>query len=308
MEAVKFNFVVSEEAQKEKAELLKKLNDDPYVIEWLKKYNLPFSFVCDHAYKFKDYVNDKKLCESCSGLDGCRQESKGYIKELEYHYVLEKNLCACPYLKKKQELLAHKQKFMICDMSDEQLTHRFQNIQLVNEKPSYISIVNEMVLACKNNSSSGFYLCGEPGTGKTYLACCFANEMAHQDKRIAFVNVSHYFSSLKTKMYDKDAYAKQINALRLADVAILDDIGGESVSNWSRDEILLPILNERMENKRITLFTSNYNLDNIEKYYALNSKIVNDMVGAKRLVERMKALSDEKVLNCMNRRVKNSRN
>lgn len=308
MEEIKFDFVVSEEAQKEKEELLKKLSDDPYVLEWLKKYNLPFTFVSDHAYKFKDYVEDKKLCESCVGLNVCRQENTGYVKTLEYNYVLEKSLCACAYLKKKQELLSHKHKFMICDMSDEQLTHRFQDIQLVNEKPSYISIVNEMVLACKNNSSHGFYLCGEPGTGKTYLACCFVNEMAHKGKRVAFVNVSHYFSSLKAKMYDKDAFTKQIDALRLADVAVFDDIGGESVSNWSRDEILLPILNERMENKRITLFTSNYNLDNIEKYYALNSKIVNDMVGAKRLVERMKALSVEKVLNCMNRRVKNSRN
>lgn len=308
MEEVKFNFMVSEEAQKEKEELLKKLSDDPYVLDWLKKYDLPFTFISNHAYKFKDYVEDRRLCESCAGLNVCRQENIGYVKELEYNYVLEKNLCACTYLKKKQEMLLHKHKFMICDMSDEQLTHRFQNIQLANEKPSYISIVNEMVLACKNNSSQGFYLCGEPGTGKTYLACCFANEMAHKGKRVAFVNVSHYFSSLKAKMYDKDAFTKQIDALRLADIAVLDDIGGESVSNWSRDEILLPILNERMENKRITLFTSNYNLDNIEKYYALNSKIVNDMVGAKRLVERMKALSVEKVLNCMNRRAKNSRN
>lgn len=308
MEEVKFEFIVSEEAKKEKEALLEELHAEKLVHEWLKQNNLAFDFVSKHAYKFKDYVEQRKQCEHCAGLNVCRQKTCGYVIDLEYHNALQKNLCACSYMRARQKLLAHKRCFTICDMSDTQLMHRFSDIQLMNEKPSYISLVNEMVLACKNDSKEGFYLCGEPGTGKTYLACCFVNEMAHQGKKVAFVNVSNFFSTLKGKMYDKDAFTKQIDAIRLADVAVFDDIGGESVSNWSRDEILLPILNERMENKRVTLFTSNYNLQNIEKYYAVNSKIVNDMVGAKRLVERMKALTSEKVLNCMNRRLKNSRN
>lgn len=308
MEEVIFDVVLDEAAKKEKEDLLARLEKEPLIMDWLHKNQLSFHFVIDHAYKFKDYVEGKQKCESCLGLSQCQQETQGYVMELDYDSILEKNLCACPYQLKKQKILAHKRHFSICDMSEAQLMHRFANIDLENEMPSYISLVNEMVLSCKSEHPTGFYLCGEPGTGKTFLACCFINEMANQNKRVAFVNMSNYLSTLKAKMYDKDAFTKQIDALRLAEVAVLDDIGGESVSNWSRDEILLPILNERMENNRVTLFTSNYDLKNIEKYYALNSKIVNDTVGAKRLVERMKALSYEKVLNCVNRRIKNSRN
>ncbi|NBK99210.1 MAG: AAA family ATPase, partial [Erysipelotrichia bacterium] len=247
MEKVAFNFVLSEEAKKEKEELVERLKQEPFIMAWLEKYQLPFTYVSEHAYQFKDYIERKKLCESCSALSQCRQKTQGYVMELSYQFALEKSLCPCRYMQNKQRLLAHKRKFMICDMSEEQLMHRFQNIDLANEKASYVALVNEMLNVCDTNKKEGFYLCGEPGSGKTYLACCFANEMAHQGKKVSFVNVSHYFSTLKAKMYDKDAFTKQIDALRLADVIILDDIGGESASNWSRDEILLPILNERME-------------------------------------------------------------
>lgn len=304
MKKMEFTPIYDCEAQKEKDALVASLLQEEVVLEWLNTYKMDKSFVERHCYKFKDYVETKKKCKDCAGLAACMQKQKGYILDLKYDGVISKSVCACQYLYEKMDALAHAKNFLICDMSEEQLQLSFKKINLRNESGSYLKLVNEMRDAILNENKEGFFLCGEPGCGKTYLACCYVNAMAKQGKKCAFVNVSNYMTTLKAKMYDKDAFSKQIDALKKADVVVLDDIGGESVSNWSRDDILLPILNERMEKQKITLFTSNYSLDNLVLYYAANSKLVNDVVGAKRLVERMKSLSLEKVIICTNRRTK----
>lgn len=308
MQKMEFNFELSEEAKNEKEEVLSQLKKSKDIQDWLVKNHQDETFLARHCYKFKDYLDRKALCNDCKGLSMCMQKVNGHILELKYDGTLSKHVVPCKYLKQKQDSLHHKARFTLCDMSDEQLMHSFEKIDLEKENDSYLKLVFEMTKSLKEENAQGFFLGGEPGSGKTYLACCYVNAMAKQGKRCAFINVSQYFSSLKAKMYDKEAYGLQIDALRKADVAVFDDIGGESVSNWTRDEILLPILNERMEKNRVTLFTSNYSIDNLQKYYAINSKLVNDEVGAKRLVERMKALSNEKVLHCSNRRLKKSRN
>lgn len=304
MHKVEFEIVNDDTLENEKAQLIDALKEEVCVKDLLQKYNLAIAVLNVHTYKIADYVERKKKCQGCQGLHDCRQPSTGYLLDLEYNDVFEKVLRPCGYQIKRISVLEHKQQFSVCDMSDEQLMLRFKDIKLEGESGSYLELVAQLIDVCDEDCSEGFYLCGEPGTGKTYLACCVANEMAKKGKRVAFVNVPMYISSLKGMMYDKIAYVKNIDALRKADVLILDDIAGESVSNWSRDEILLAILNERMEHKRFTLFTSNYDLTNLEKYYAQNTKIINDVVGAKRLVERVKALSTEKVLSGNNRRVK----
>ncbi len=304
MHKVEFTVVSDDTLKAEKEQLIASLAKEQCVYALLQKYGLPLSTLQEHAYKIADYVKRKQKCQHCEGLSMCQQPSEGYVLELTYDQVFEKSLEPCVYQIKKLASLQHQKQFSLCDMSEEQLMLRFKDINLEGESGGYIELVTQLVDACDQARASGFYLCGEPGTGKTYLACCVANEMALQGKRVAFVNVPKYISSLKGMMYDKIAYVKYIDALRNADVVILDDIAGEAVSNWSRDEILLAVLNERMEHQRFTMFTSNYDISNLEKYYALNSKIINDTVGAKRLVERVKALSSQKVLSTGNRRAK----
>lgn len=303
MEKVNFSFTVSKEAQLEKEELVQQLLASTFVQEWMQHQSVPKDMVEKHTYKIKDYVDAKSKCNRCAGLQACLQPTCGYVLTLEYDGSMNKIARPCHYQKEISAALSHKKQFLLCDMSDEQLQLSFNSISLENEKTTYIALVDELIETTQNNSN-GFYLCGEPGTGKTYLACCFINELAKQGKRCAFINVSNYMAKIKASMYDKDAYTKYINVVKSADVVVFDDIGGESASNWTRDEILLPILNERMENKRICVFTSNYDMGNLVKYYALNSKLVNDQVGATRIVERMKALSLQKVVNGANRRLK----
>ena len=83
---------------------------------------------------------------------------------------------------------------------------------------------------------------------------------------------------------------------------LLDDIGAEKVSDWSRDEVLGIILQYRMENHLPTFFTSNLTLDELEKALSITSSGV-DKVKARRIVERIKQLTVYHELISKNRRV-----
>ena len=71
---------------------------------------------------------------------------------------------------------------------------------------------------------------------------------------------------------------------------------------WSRDEILLPIMNERMEKHKLTYFTSNYTLAQLEEHFTTDSRGNSDPIKANRLIERIKALTFEKNVKGCNRR------
>ena len=92
-----------------------------------------------------------------------------------------------------------------------------------------------------------------------------------------------------------------MNDLKNADILLLDDIGAESVSEWSRDEILGTILQYRMDAKKTTFFTSNLTIEELEQHLSITKNGVN-IVKAKRIIERIKQLTEDIELISKNRR------
>ena len=83
---------------------------------------------------------------------------------------------------------------------------------------------------------------------------------------------------------------------------MLDDIGAENETPWSRDEILSPLLQYRMEENLQTFFTSNLTLDELEKQLSITSSGI-DSLKARRIIERIKQLTVYEKLVSKNRRV-----
>ena len=71
---------------------------------------------------------------------------------------------------------------------------------------------------------------------------------------------------------------------------MLDDIGAENTTAWSRDEVLGPILQYRMEEDLPTFFTSNLTLKELESALSITNNGI-EKVKAKRIVERIKQLT-----------------
>ena len=86
-----------------------------------------------------------------------------------------------------------------------------------------------------------------------------------------------------------------MNFLKRCDYLAIDDIGSEYVSSWVRDEVWYNIINDRLDNKKITYFSSNFSLKALVKIYAETKEIKDyeiKLIKAQRLVRRISDLAD----------------
>lgn len=303
MENVNFSFELPSELLKERNETISRLKKEKLIQHFLEENQLDEAFIKNHATLLEEWLFRKKACLKCGGLGDCVQPKKGYLQELVWDDVLDTQLVLCRYGKEKAEKEAYLANIVVNYGSMEMKHQQFSSLLLNEESSEYVLCVKELLKAIQNEQ--GIYLCGKPGVGKTYLMNCVANKYAHDGRKVALIHSASFISDLKMKMSEgnNDAF---LNILKKVDVLFIDDIGGENVTAWSRDEIFMPLLNDRMEKNRLTFFTSNYNFDELEDHFAIDAKGNKDVIKANRLMERIKALSDEKVLKGKNRRMKKS--
>ena len=108
-------------------------------------------------------------------------------------------------------------------------------------------------------------------------------------------------NKFKSTFDTKDSFNEIFNEIKTADLLLIDDIGAETVTSWSRDEILGTILQYRMENDLSTFLTSNLNIEELEIHLSL-IKNSTDKVKARRIIERVKQLTNDIELISRNRR------
>lgn len=108
----------------------------------------------------------------------------------------------------------------------------------------------------KVKAGQGLILYGRSGTGKTHLASAIANTI--KDKHsVAFA----YMPTLLERMRTSNV---SLEPLLSVDLLILDDIGSERETGWTTERLLI-IVDGRLTNLKPTVFTTNYDLDDLEK-------------------------------------------
>ena len=151
----------------------------------------------------------------------------------------------------------------------------------------------------KGNKVKGLYLSGNFGSGKSYIVSAMINELVKDGYTAAMIYYPEFLRILKSSF--KTDFDEEYDYARKADLLLLDDIGAENITSWSRDEILGPILQYRMDNNLPTFFTSNLNLKELEIHLS-ESKNEVDKLKAKRIIERIKYLTEDLTLISENKR------
>lgn len=302
MEAVKWSVELNEQQLKEKQELAAKLKQHPLVQKFLQQNQLDSSWVDRYPYRFHQWIEQLSLCQNCTGLTQCRQKQTGQVLDLTYSGFLTLQVRPCRYAKERQQAEKHVQAYRINDLPQRLWSVSITDINIDQEEPAYALAVAKISQALPAPQEKGFYLFGAPGVGKTYLAACACNSFARQGKRVVFVHVPTMASRIKGLLDDRDSFEDELYEMKRADFAVFDDIGAESVTSWLRDEVLLPIFNERMDAQKLTWFTSNENFDSLENHYMYNQKSEKEELKAVRIMERIKALSKEMKITGKNRR------
>lgn len=140
--------------------------------------------------------------------------------------------------------------------------------------------------------SQGLYLTGNYGVGKTYLLGGIANALADRHIRTVILHVPTFSVEMRDAISD-NSVLKRIHRVQDVPILVFDDIGGETLSPWFRDDVLGVILQYRMQERLATFFSSNLSMKNLQEFMAAGRNGQDDSLKANRIMARIKFLAKE---------------
>lgn len=274
----------------------KKNLDNKYFYKICKSLKLPEEVLIKNTSSLLDCAKEFENCSNCKGLVECKNMTCGYMmKALKNNNGISFSYVSCKYLDKQ-----HYKK----NVSYFDLPLRLKNASMkdvyVDDKSrkDILKKMKEFKDSYLNGEKpKGIYLYGSFGAGKSYLISALFNDLAQKDIKSVIVHVPELIRSIKDS-FDKD-YSDRFDEVMNAELLLLDDIGAEYLTPWSRDEVLEPILQYRMDQELPTFFTSNYSNKEIEEHFTING----EKLKAKRIIERINQVSTPIELVGKNRRV-----
>lgn len=166
-------------------------------------------------------------------------------------------------------------------------------------------ILKSLTSTVQNNFIQGIYLYGDFGVGKTYMMGALANALAANNIGVMLLHFPSFISDLKATFDRKnESLDELLSKAKSVSVLILDDVGADTLTAWSRDSILGIILEYRMQNELTTFFTSNFDANGFEQYLS-QTREGNEPIKAARLMQRVKFLAKPVQMTGKNKRLEN---
>lgn len=263
---------------KEVDALIASFSEDKAVAAKLRSLGLTRAQVKANLGLISAYKDDCDYCARCPGLKGCAKDVPFHKSDLVLtEGRLDRTYGPCELYLREQMMLGS---YLYRDFPDEWL-------DLETKKLSNSIRVQKVMLALMKASNSPskpwVYLTGAVGSGRSYLTVAFANGYALSGKKVAFLNANKRFDELKgLAVQNKKAFDARMDELQKAPLLVVDDFGSEYKSDYVRDQIVMPLLAERAKNNLLTIFLSDYSLDEIKELY---SSTRSSGILARRMVE-----------------------
>lgn len=116
-----------------------------------------------------------------------------------------------------------------------------------------------------NENSENLLFYGSSGTGKTFLSHCIAKELLDKGYLVVYRTADDLIQNLKHIKFNEDAQME--NLLLNCDLLIIDDLGSEQISVFSKTE-LFNLLNKKLLSGKKMIVSTNYSLEEILKNYS----------------------------------------
>ncbi len=115
-------------------------------------------------------------------------------------------------------------------------------------------------------AGQGFWLFGDTGTGKTTLAMLVSKVATERGHSVAIYSLPKLLARIR-RTYDEeagsDSYGAFFERLTSVDLLHIDDFGAEKRSDWVLEQ-LYSLVNERYEDERSIMLTTNLTVDKLE--------------------------------------------
>ena len=255
--------------------------------------------------KLYEYIDQSHDCNKCPSVDACINHLKGF----EPNLVLERGTIGISYTKCRLKEAADNKRHASSlihsmYMPKEVMQATLDKFDADESRMEALMAVGEFldqVTGPGNLPEKGLYLYGQFGIGKSYLLSAAANELAELNVKTVLVFVPEFMREMKQAIGDQTLQEK-VDYVKKADVLMLDDIGAEAMSSWTRDEVLGTILHYRMAEKLPTFMSSNFSYSELEHHLTYSQRGEKEDLKAARVMERIRALTKPVKLEGLNRR------
>lgn len=280
-------FTVDKKLEDYTAKLFVAIKNDPELLKQLKLSNITSDQVIkENLSIITDYKNDRDYCKKCPGFDNCNKHRPHFVTTLNYDgYFVTRELKPC---KHKLDDMAKEEAYLVRDFPTE---WRSSTIPTMDKNKRRLELIKRFEKALNSNTDNWVFITGNHRSGKSFVAATLINYFNHKKHRpVAFINYPQRVKELLDLSYNnKEDFLEKMNLYTTVDLLVLDDFGNEYKSEYIRDAVTLNILNERARLGLMTIFTSEFNYDDLATMYSLNASgrtrgkqlknLLNDLAG-----------------------------
>lgn len=116
--------------------------------------------------------------------------------------------------------------------------------------------------------SQNLLLCGDTGTGKTFLSNCIARELLDRGYSVIYLTCFELLDILESNRFSKEpAASEKYQNIFDCDLLIIDDLGAELSNSFTNSQLFL-CLNERILRQHSTIISTNLGLNQLAETYS----------------------------------------
>ena len=291
MEKLKVNNYKIEATDDELIEKMKQAyRECPQAVKYCNELGIPEDKINDNIIKIFDFVSDINYCKKCPGVKKCAKQNPLLCTKIIYsHGEVDRQLVPCKELLKQ---IAFKNQYIIRDFEEDWLDSNLRTIDRNAGRDLALAKYHDFL---KVKDNSWIYLTGNKHSGRSYFAAALTADSARRERGpICFLNSSLRLRELNDLGYGKkkEEFDKKLELYSNVPILVLDDFGNEFKTDFVRDAILFPILSTRANKRLLTIFTSDFTIEEVETLYS-NTKA--GAIRAKQISRLIKSMCDEEI-------------
>lgn len=250
------------------------------ISEILNRPEKPFDINDYGGLQSDEYImNGVIMCQKC---DTARM--------FDFHGRKVRCLCKCQGEARDREIEEERERERLREIDRLQkaslIGERYKNASFEKTETGHNTTFDTAYIRCKRyceasnkvlSDGLGIYLYGDKGTGKTHLTACMANALIQQRKQVLFTSFAEISKLLRGTFGNRnESETDYINRLATIDFLFIDDLGTERVQTKDGDlwlqEKIFDVLNKRYNNRKPTIFTSNYSIQELIEKRGLHER------------------------------------